>query len=248
MEDLRAKAIAVAEATLADRFPEAACAFVAGSITRGMATPTSDIDLVVVFPRLDASWRESFYHEGVPIEVWAHDPETLRWFVRHDLESGYPIVAHMVVTGLPIGIDARLADTIQQEVRPLFEAGPQWFVGERLNSSRYFVTALLEDIQDARNQAELSSVAALLYQSVADMALWGRGAWSGKGKWVPRNLEATDRLLASRFQRAFSEAWQGRRELLADLVTDELNRLGGRYFAGDKRVAQAAWRIPAKRG
>lgn len=101
MESLQAKAVETAKSILVDRFPEADCAFVSGSITRGMSTPTSDIDLVVVFPRVEAAWRESFYYGGVPIEVWAHDPETLRWYVQHDLGSGYPIIAHMVLTGIP---------------------------------------------------------------------------------------------------------------------------------------------------
>lgn len=77
------------------------------------------------------------------------------------------------------------------------------------------------------------------------MALWGRGAWSGKGKWIPRNLETADPLLASRFERAFAEAWQGNRGKLVELVNDELQRLGGLYFAGDKRLSQSTWRIPA---
>ena len=44
---------------------------------RGQATETSDLDLVVVYERLEAAYRESFVHGGWPIEVFVHDPETL---------------------------------------------------------------------------------------------------------------------------------------------------------------------------
>jgi hypothetical protein len=80
----------VASDILKDRYPDALLAFVAGSFNRGEATMFSDIDLVVIFQKLDNAWRESFVFQDWPVEVFAHDPETLRYFFRDDAKSGVP--------------------------------------------------------------------------------------------------------------------------------------------------------------
>ena len=65
---------------MAARYPDADSLFLAGSITRGEATATSDLDLVVLFPFLERSFRESFVHRGWPVEVFAHDEETIEYY------------------------------------------------------------------------------------------------------------------------------------------------------------------------
>ncbi len=49
----------------------------AGSVARGAATPASDIDLVLVFERVGNAWRETVTINGIAVEIFAHDPETL---------------------------------------------------------------------------------------------------------------------------------------------------------------------------
>jgi predicted nucleotidyltransferase len=50
----------VAENILKQKYLDAALVFVAGSFNRNEETEFSDIDLVVIFPKLEAAWRESF--------------------------------------------------------------------------------------------------------------------------------------------------------------------------------------------
>ncbi len=59
------------------RYADAAAVFAAGSIVRGEGTAFSDLDLVVVYPRLPCAYRKSFRCEGYPVEAFVHDPETL---------------------------------------------------------------------------------------------------------------------------------------------------------------------------
>jgi hypothetical protein len=72
--------IEVARDLLAVRYPEALLAFVAGSLSRGEGTAFSDIDVVLVFEKLEQAWRESFTFQDWPVEVFAHDLQTLRYF------------------------------------------------------------------------------------------------------------------------------------------------------------------------
>lgn len=69
----------------AQRYPDAAAAFAAGSLMRGEGTRYSDLDLVVVYSALPAAYRESFRLQGLPVEAFVHDPETLEYcFVEMD--------------------------------------------------------------------------------------------------------------------------------------------------------------------
>jgi len=95
--------VEIANAILAGRYPDAAVAFAAGSIVRGEATPYSDLDLVVVYPRLACAARESFRHDGCPVEAFLHDPETLEYFFGQvDRPSGVPALPQMVAEGIEI--------------------------------------------------------------------------------------------------------------------------------------------------
>ncbi|WP_418336537.1 nucleotidyltransferase domain-containing protein [Rhizobium gallicum] len=80
---------------LSARFDGYSFAFAAGSIVRGEGTENSDIDLVVVFERLDRVWRESFVDNGLPFEAFVHDPETLNRFFERDLNSSHPLIVNL---------------------------------------------------------------------------------------------------------------------------------------------------------
>jgi predicted nucleotidyltransferase len=96
-------ALLAARKCFATRFSGASHMFVAGSIMRGEGSDFSDIDLVVVYPKLARAWRESFVLDGFPIEAFVHDAETLAYFVEKDIESGAPVIVDMVANGVIVG-------------------------------------------------------------------------------------------------------------------------------------------------
>ena len=98
-----AEALRLARAVFHARYGGAAFAYAAGSIMRGQGTILSDIDLVVVFDHVEAACRESFVVEGVPVEAFVHDRETLAWFVDDDVAQGRPVILTMIAEGTIIG-------------------------------------------------------------------------------------------------------------------------------------------------
>ncbi|WP_163366512.1 nucleotidyltransferase domain-containing protein, partial [Klebsiella aerogenes] len=54
-----AEVLAAARAIVASRYPDAAFALVAGSLMRGEGTAHSDLDLIVLYDRIESSRRES---------------------------------------------------------------------------------------------------------------------------------------------------------------------------------------------
>ncbi|WP_337268809.1 nucleotidyltransferase domain-containing protein [Oryzifoliimicrobium ureilyticus] len=236
-DQLAQQAYAVAARLLPQRFDGAAFAFAAGSLIRGQGTGHSDIDLVVVYPALARAWRESFFFDGLPVEAFVQDPETLDYFMEEDLKSRCPIMISMVATGTILGPDIRSAEVIQAEARAKMAAGPPPFKGPSYETLRYQISDHADDLRGERPAEEHVAIAALLHQKLADLILLGRGRWTARGKWIPRALNDLDAKLAAKFNAAFADAFQGNTKRLIGLVEGELESHGGHFFNGFKLEA-----------
>jgi len=239
-------AVAAARAVVASRYPEAKFAVVAGSIIRGEGTVLSDIDLVVLYDHVEAARRESFVVEGFPVEAFVHDAETLRWFMDQDVERGRPSIVNMVAEGRVIGPRPDCAEALKTEAAKRLADGPPSLSGEALNSLRYAITDLVDDLRGERTPQEMLAIGANLYQALADLALLGRGQWTGSGKWIPRLLAQLDEDVGHRFDDAFRYLFvAGQAGLLIALANAELARHGGPLFDGDRREAPVTARRSA---
>jgi hypothetical protein len=231
-------AMSVAREILPRRYPGAAAALLAGSSARGASTPTSDIDLVVLYAHLEAASRQSFVHEGAAFEAFVHDPQTLRWFFQSDVERGRPVLLRMVVEGKPFGPDPAAFAALQAEAQALLAKGPPPLAGEALELARYELTEKLDDLRDVIEPAERQSLGAALYVRLTELMLLGRGRWIGAGKWTPRLLAGADPLLARATADAFDRLFRlGDAGAVLALGDAELDRLGGRLFDGFERRA-----------
>jgi|SRR5882724_3676382 len=82
--DPRPEPYVAAQLLWSQRYPSASVVFCGGSVVRGEGFPASDLDVVVLFGHVANAWRESFQFEGWPVEVFAHDAQTLAYFVAQD--------------------------------------------------------------------------------------------------------------------------------------------------------------------
>jgi len=239
-----AEALSIAKAVFHTRYAGATFAYAAGSIMRGEGTYLSDIDLVVVFDRLDAARRESFIVDGVPIEAFVHDPETLAWFVDEDVARGRPSILNMIVEGTAIGRDQDRAETLRANISARLASGPMPLSATALNALRYEITDAVDDLRGDRTPSEAMAIGAMLHAKLVEIALRGRGHWNGTGKWAPRLLARIDAGLASRFDSAFRALFaDGDHGPVIALAEAELAPHGGALFDGDRRDAPALWRV-----
>lgn len=242
----RGSVIGVATRLVADRYPEAGCAFAAGSLVRGDGSKYSDIDLVVVFDRLEAAYRESFYYENYPVEAFVHDAETLAYFFSEvDRPSGVPSLPRMVAEGLFLSGDSELASKLKAQAGEILDAGPVPLTEEQLAQFRYWITDRVDDLRDSRSYGEMLATGSDIYPMLADFYLRSGNRWSAKGKAIPRELEATSPQYAARFQAAFEELLKhGDPGSVIELAEETLAPFGGLLFADYKLVAPESWRKP----
>lgn len=238
-----AEALDIAKAVVASRYGNAAFAFAAGSIMRGQGTHLSDIDLVVIYDRLKAARRESFMADGIPIEAFVHDPETLAWFVNDDVTRGRPSILNMIVEGTIIGDAEDRASAMQQDIAKQLAGGPPDLTSAQLDTLRYEITDAIDDLRGERSTSEIMAIGAMLHPRLVELSLRGRGRWNGTGKWAPRLLAAVEGDLAVQFDQAFGALFvSGACEGVIALAERELKPHGGPLFEGDCRVAPSWWR------
>ncbi|MBB5281218.1 nucleotidyltransferase domain-containing protein [Pacificimonas flava] len=197
----------------------------------------------MVFDELEAARRESFTFKGAPVEAFVHDPGTLAWFVNDDAARGRPSILSMIAESQTIGKDLECAAALQHAVSASLRAGPPALTQAELDALRYEITDAVDDLRGERTAPELLAIGAMLYSKLAELALRGRGRWSGAGKWTPRLLTKADHALGGRFDTAFRALFEvGQPDPVIALAESELAPHGGRLLEGDRRTAPAEWR------
>lgn len=107
-----------------ERYPSANLLFCSGSVVRGEGYASSDLDVVVVFDTVTNAWRDSFHFKGWPVEVFAHDPETLVHFVEADCSRGRPALAQMITEALVVPEAHAWTERIQGWARSILAEPP----------------------------------------------------------------------------------------------------------------------------
>lgn len=225
-------AIDAAEAFVSETFPDAAVALLAGSVTRGEATTTSDLDIVLVTERPEAPYRESFRAFGWPIETFVYTETTYPAWFAQDAARRRPSLPRMCAEGIVLKDRNGLAAQVQAEARALLAKGPEPLNPQELAWARYQISDLLDDLGGARNGTEMLFTALALAPALADLACDLQRQWRGAAKWVPRALEPVGARLATRLADVVRNAGAGHPSDLIELGDEILDSCGGRLFEG----------------
>ena len=233
MSTSRVSPVEAARGVWRERYAGARVIFLAGSVMRGEATETSDLDIVVVFESLPNAYREAFTFGGWPVEVFVHDTETLRRFFDADRRRGLPALMRMVIEGTEVPEACELSAELKRTASEVYEAGPPQLDADEMRLRRYRLTDWVDDIRFPRSDEELVASGASLYQDAADFFFRSRGLWSAHSKTIPRRLRETDAGFAERFRAAFDALFTEKRSAPAVALVEELLApFGGPLFDG----------------
>jgi predicted nucleotidyltransferase len=208
-------------------YPDARAAWLGGSVARGDASSTSDLDITVLLDGPPAPMRKSLEYGGWPVELFVHTAKSLRYFADKDQERRQPTMMRLVGESVVLlDTDGRGA-LLQQEYLAEVAAGPRPLSEDELALLRYTITNLMDDLSDAGGDVRLA-VASVLWQEAARLFLTGAGRWSGTGKGLLREVAAYDGALAS----ALMDGVRAEDDRLIVAVDRILADYGGRLFAG----------------
>ena len=228
----RMEAYKAAELFTLNHFTECHGALLAGSVVRGEATETSDLDIVIFDKNLKSAYRESVIEFGWNIEVFVHNLTSYKDFFKSDCDRARPSLPKMVSEGIVLK-DSGIMETIKQEAIDLLEKGPEEWSDETIRIKRYFITDALDDFIGCKNRAEEIFIANTLAELVSEFVLRTNRQWIGASKWIVRSLRNYDENLANRFVEAFDTFYKtGDKNKVIGMVDDILQPNGGRLFQG----------------
>ncbi|MFG1813199.1 nucleotidyltransferase domain-containing protein [Kribbella sp. NPDC049174] len=227
----------VARRLVADEYPEARAAWLGGSVVRGDAASTSDLDITVLLSGPPAPMRRSLEYGGWPVELFVHTEDSLAHFREKDQKRWQPSMMRLV------GETVVLLDTdgsgvrLQQDCLEEIAAGPRPLTTSELDLLRYGITCLLDDLADAATDDVRTAIASILWQDAARLLLTGSRHWSGTGKGLLRELKAYDEQHGTDHARALVAGVRDT-DALVEEVHGILDQYGGRLFAGFELAAQ----------
>lgn len=228
-----------------EKYPDANVIFLAGSVVRDEGTNTSDLDIVVLYESLPNAYRDSFIYAKWPVEAFVHDPETFNYFIQKvDAPTGVPSLAAMVSEGVELPSATSLSQQIKDIASDFLREGPAQWSTKEIDSSRYLISDLIEDLREPRSQSEMYAIAILLYNAISNHFFRSKGLWSAKGKTIPRRLRRVDPTFSDRFESAFDSVFaKGKTSDLIALAGDLLSASGGFLFEGHRLDAPQEWKI-----
>lgn len=240
---MRTDPVGTAYRLVADRFPDARAAWLGGSVVRGDATATSDLDVTVLLDGPPAPYRHSIAVGHWPVELFVHTEASLAHYRDQDLARRRPSLMRLVGESVVLhdrdGSGARL----RQEMREVVTRGPAPLTAEELASARYVVTDLLLDLQGAADDVVRSAVAATLWREAAVLLLTGARRWSGAGKGLVRELRAYDADCGTTYTQRLTDALRaaidGDAGPLTQVCDEVLEQHGGRLFEGHRLAGEA---------
>lgn len=220
-------------------FPEADAAFLGGSVAAGTATPTSDFDIAVLRPTGHETFRDTTREDGRLVEWFAHTPETVDRFL--DPSDRRAIMASIYGHGVVLLNKGGAADDMAARAQAILAAGPPRRDAQDLEALRYSLTNAYDDLTDAKNDREQLAIACCVGEIAANLLCELRGAWTARGKWLPRRVYEADEVLGPRLTTAWlALARTGDATQLLDVVGALLDEAGGPLREGFRRTAPPA--------
>jgi hypothetical protein len=239
------QALLIAARIKADRFEDADTILVAGSVATGRASPTSDLDLLVIYDRIDNARRQSFQYDGLMVDAFCHDLETINYFCWEiDRPSGVPTLPLMLEQGLELPPCSPLTAVARATGEMVLAAGPLHLSEQEISQRRARIASLIDDLASARSDAERLASGVLLYGLLADSELRMANVWSGNGKGLYIAFERHDEALARKHHQSFDALFSGGdHKPVIEMAGAFLERTGGRIVRRSE-VAPQEWRKP----
>jgi predicted nucleotidyltransferase len=229
---------------LETRYHGAEVIFVAGSVMRGEATAYSDIDIVVIFPKIQKAYRESFYHMEWPVEAFVHDPDTLQYFFHEiDRPTGTATLAEMVYDGIEVPQATPFSENLKSLAAVFLREGPPKLSQQEIEDRRYHLSERLDDLRDPRSKADLYATASAIYAELAEYYFRSRNEFSSTGKAILKRMKKSDPNFMRRFMDAFETLYtQAQPGKVIELCEELLMPQGGLLFDKYRRDAEGGRR------
>jgi len=230
--------------TVSARHPEASFCFFFGSRAFGRGDAASDVDVIVVLPRVANAYRETFSANGFLFDAHVHDPETLHFLMRMEQRNGLAMLAGEVDQARVLPQPCEVSSRLKEIARQLLDAGappPSSWTAPR----RYF-TSVSSDLERSADEDERRILAMELYPKLLETFLRSRGQLlDGQGRYLVRAVRKLDPAFFERARHAMAQCFgEGSVPPLLALTREVLDLIGGPLVDGYRQDFPPTFRLP----
>lgn len=227
-----------------ERYKDAKTIFWAGSVSKDQGTDASDLDLIIIYDKVEHAYREAFIYDDWPIDSFIHDLETLSYFFEKiESKDGRPALIQMILNGVKILGTNDFAQSIKDLAQKTLNAGPDIWTQEVINKERFLITDILDDIRFPKTQDEQMTSAVHLFEPLIQFYFRSQNKWTASGKALIRDLKNENPALASEYIQCFTSLFQtGDFTKLQFLIEKILEPYGGLLWDGFRLDAPKEWR------
>jgi hypothetical protein len=246
LQSKKSQPLQIIQKLISERYQKAKAIFWAGSVSKNSGTIASDLDLIIVYEKVQNAYREAFIYDNWPVDVFVHDIETLCYFFEES-RIGNSIVglAYMIFDGLEITIPTTFSEKIKKLAQEVLVAGPAKWDKHQLDKERFFITDTLEDIKFPMSKNAQIASAVWLYEALSRFYFRAQNKWCTSGKSIIHYLEKDNPIIAIEFINAFDKVFQkGEVNDLEKLVKKILAPYGGLLWDGFRSDASEKCRRP----
>lgn len=237
----RPEALATIKKLAKERYFNAKVIFWAGSVAQKQGGPKSDLDLVVIYERLDNAYRHTFIYDSWPIDAFVHDPATVEYFFNFVDKRGLILaLPHMVAQGIEITKTNDLSRALKDKAQRLLDS-PAVISPKEFERRRFQITDTVDDLEASSDAHETMAIRFELYRQLAEFYLLTHHQWLGSGKQLPRLLRAADAPMAQRFETVFGQP--AKSAIIAQFAQEILASSGGFLWDGFRSEAPREFRM-----
>lgn len=180
-----------ARSFVAANYPQADAAFLGGSAATGHATASSDLDILILLPDewLSVAFVETTSQKGQLVEAFVYGRGGLTFWLEKGREEARPVLDRLIAQGVSL-IEGSIAAEVIAASREALDAGPTPIESEQLNVRRYSLSAMVDDVTDAKDPGLRDVAMSTAWKEAAELALLSRRGWIGSGTWLLRELRA----------------------------------------------------------
>jgi len=240
----RNEPLATIQKLIKERYVEAKAVFWAGSVSEGLGTSASDLDLVIVFEEVAHAYREAFIYDGWPIDAFIHDLDTLRYFCgKLEASDGKPALINMILRGQEILEPNEFSSQAKNIAEQALAKGPDSWTQAQIDKERFLITDILDDIKSPKNKEEQIISAVHLFEPLLQFYFRCQKKWTASGKSLMRLFKQENPELAEEWTAAFEILIQtGDASGIESAVTKILAPHGGYLWDGFRSDAPAEWK------
>jgi predicted nucleotidyltransferase len=212
-----------------------------GSHARGNAGANSDVDLIVVFDKPIAPYREKVKFSGLLFDVLVYDKEALNGAIHSARLSGSWVLISAIRTAKVLPIDCPATKLLKINAERLQKAGP---LIRSLDNDRQLITGMIDDLEACTDAAERTSLCVELYKAIMDALMTMHGSGGSSRREAVRTMKSKDEKLLRTMQEHFCSTVTGENMKFIALASAILSRLGGPLREGFHSQLPEAIRIP----